>query len=260
MSRQRQRAQQAQRRAEKQEQEEGYARLKGQLNAAYSADVLDIARHFGAQPLADAARVVDIDGSGMRVEWSWAGAAGERLTDETTFMFRAVDGVGAALHEVSALAAKAASALGRTEKPRLVGDREALAARTLVDFAFVPPPAPAVLAVGAGLAALWHVATADAVVPALAFARAVASRDTWHYALVAVVGLHAIEALAACAVCQLIKTFQPRQMTTATQLQWTVGGALFGMVCLHALVKKVARQLALVGAMPQARPARPPGT
>ncbi|KAJ2694162.1 hypothetical protein H4R19_005939 [Coemansia spiralis] len=232
-------------------------RVKERLNEAYAEDLLVIAQHFGKQPLATAARVADVDSSGVRIEWEWeepaadasnsssgdaGGAAGQRQTEEMTFAVRDVSGPGSLLKEVSDLAAEAAAALGK--------DRRAPGARGLVDLAFVPPPQLAMVGVALAMAALWHVALVDDVHPALRFVRAVASREACYFVLVGVFCVHLIEALAACAVCQLIKTFQPQQMSTATQIQWTVGGALFGMFCLHTFAKKVARQIALIDAAP----------
>ncbi|KAJ1726268.1 hypothetical protein LPJ61_005303 [Coemansia biformis] len=238
------------------------ARLKARLNEAYAEDILGIAQHFGKQPLATAARVAEVDTNGVRIEWEWAaggsdGGPQRRQTEEMQFAIRGVSGPASVLKEVSDLAAEAAAALGTGRRTAtLATDQAALGARGLVDLAFVPPSPLTMVGVAVALAALWHVALVDDVHPALRFVRAVASKDACYFILVGVVCVHLIEALAACAVCQLIKTFQPHQMSTATQLQWTVGGALFGVFCLHALAKKIARQLALADALPDRAGAR----
>ncbi|KAJ2163046.1 hypothetical protein GGF46_000232 [Coemansia sp. RSA 552] len=233
--------------------------LKTQLNKTYAEDILSIARHFGGQSLADRAQVVDIDSNGITIEWEWpadAQGSGKRQTEDMQFAFRDFSGPGSVVQEVSDLAAEASQALGQTKQPRLVRDKEALDAKTLVSFEFVMPSPAVAVPVLTSIAVLIHLALAQTVHPALQFLTAVCSQRTYYFIFVACLVIHIFEACAVWAVCQLIKTFQPRQMSTATQLKWTAGGLTLGAFCLHSFMRSLLRQFALAESMPGPRPAR----
>ncbi|KAJ2352833.1 hypothetical protein IWW50_003943 [Coemansia erecta] len=238
-------------------------KLKTKLNTTYADDILCIAQHFGNQRSATRARVTDIDTNGITIEWEYSDTgdnnrssseASAKRVEEMQFAVREFDGAGSVVQEVSDLATEASAALGRQQRPRLARDKEMLDQRTLVSFAFVRPGMVTMALVIAGLATLGYLAFVDTVEhPILQAIRAVVSRDACYYVLVAVAGIHFLEA---CAVCQLIKTFQPRQMDTRTQVKWTVGGAVFGLFCLHTFISKILRQFALAEAMPKPKQKR----
>ncbi|KAJ1870083.1 hypothetical protein LPJ57_005413 [Coemansia sp. RSA 486] len=217
-------------------------KLKEQLNLIYSEDILNIARHFGNKREATAAQVTDIDNKAITIQWEWTEKGGKKSTDEMQFAFREAASAGSAIQEISDLASEAHKALGVATKPQLTKDKEALEARTLVNFAFKPPSVVVMVAVLFGLFATGYLAFVEDLHPPLGFVRSYVSRLTCYYFFVIVIGLHVLEALAVFSVCQLIKTFQPRQMTTETQIKWTIGGALFGMFCLHEFIARIMRQ------------------
>ncbi|KAJ1863729.1 hypothetical protein LPJ73_000453 [Coemansia sp. RSA 2703] len=240
----RQRQKMAQHLAQEQE------KLKGKLNTLYTADILSIARHFGNKPQATAARVTDIDNKGITIEWDWENnVGGKKSTDEMQFAFRDGASPGAAIMEISDLALEANKALGIDTKPQLTRDKEALEARTLVNFAFTPPSIPVMLSVLLGLSLAGYLGYVQDIHPSLHFIRALVSQSTCYYIFIMATGVHLLEALAVFAVCQLIKTFQPRQMSTKMQMQWTIGGALFGIFCLNKFISKILRQFAIADAM-----------
>ncbi|KAI8325082.1 hypothetical protein GQ54DRAFT_295719 [Martensiomyces pterosporus] len=224
--------------------------LKKRLNTSYSAEVLNIARHFGNQPNASSARVLDIDTNGITIEWDFAPSSDKPQTEEMQFAFREVSGPASALQEVSDLASEAYQALGLSDKPQLTRDREAMEARHMVDFTFTIPNPLGMLAIVLGLSLTGYLAYAQNVHPSLSFIKEhVASQGTCYYILAAATGLHIFEACAVYAMCHLIKVFQPRQMDTANQIKWTVGCALFGILCLHDFISRIRRQFALADAI-----------
>ncbi|KAJ2453727.1 hypothetical protein EV183_002026 [Coemansia sp. RSA 2336] len=225
------------------------AKLKAQLNTNYPEDLLLIAQHFGNQPAAYKAQITYITSSSLTIEWEYTTTRAHK--DEMQFALRDFEGPLSVVEEIGDLVAEAALALGKTSK--LASDKKMLDQRRLVDFAFVAPSGLVMLGVLAGMVLLGYLAFARRVHPWLQPLRLVASQSTCYYVFVFCVLTHALEACVACAVCELIKTFQPQQMSTRTQVQWTVGGALFGMFCLHAFMAKVARQFALVDRMPRQR-------
>ncbi|KAJ2806733.1 hypothetical protein H4R20_001571 [Coemansia guatemalensis] len=236
-------------------------KLRAQLNTNYKDDLLRIAQHFGKQPRACDARVLDIDSSGVTIEWEWTDTesdTGKRHTEDMQFALRDFSGTGSVLQEISDLASEASAALGVSQKPKLTRDKEALDAKNLVDFNFVAPGILSVVGVAMGITMLAYMSFISDVHPALQFTRRLVSQDACYYVFVAVVIIHFVEACVTCAACELIKTFQPRQMTTETQIKWTVGGLLFGGFCLHVFVSKLLRQFALAEAMPGPEGSRRP--
>ncbi|KAJ1993257.1 hypothetical protein GGI25_005070 [Coemansia spiralis] len=225
-------------------------RLKERLNTTYADDILIIARYFGDSLQATSAHVIDIDSQGVVIEWKSEDAkTSKQLTEEMRFAFRGPSGPGAALQEISDLASEASKALGLTEKPRLTKDREAVEARTLVSFEFKLPSVQMMVAVISSMSLLGYLALVDDIHPALKFFRYLVSQDTCHYMFVCAIILHLFEAFVVYIVCQLIKIFQPRQMSTKTQIQWTIGGLFFGLFSLHEFIKKLKRQFALADSM-----------
>ncbi|KAJ2762448.1 hypothetical protein H4S06_000654 [Coemansia sp. BCRC 34490] len=229
-------------------------RIKGWLNTVYAADVARIVEHFGNSPSATDIRVVDVDASGVTVAWK-AGqkkkknGKKEEEEEEMQFAVRQPSGAGSVLQEISDLATEATRALGLADTPKITADLASFNKRTLVDFAFVPPSVLVMGGVGIGLASLAHLALAEDVHPLLAIFRSLATQGTWYFVLVLVVVVHLLEAALVFVVCQLIKTFQPRQMNTRTQIQWTLGGAFFGVFCLHRFVVRLKRQFAMAESM-----------
>ncbi|KAJ1646023.1 hypothetical protein LPJ64_002446 [Coemansia asiatica] len=227
-------------------------KLKSRLNSIYSEDILNIARHFGNRREATAAQVTDIDNKGITIQWQWEEKkdSGKKSTDEMQFAFREAITAGSAIQEISDLASEANKALGLETKPQLTKDKEALEARTLVSFAFRPPRIQVMASVLFGLVLLGYMAFTEHVHPSLAFIRRyIISQTTCYYIFVIAIGAHILEALAVFSVCQLIKTFQPRQMTTEMQVKWTIGGALFGIFCLHDFMARIMRQFAIADSM-----------
>ncbi|PIA13907.1 hypothetical protein COEREDRAFT_83099 [Coemansia reversa NRRL 1564] len=228
-------------------------KLKVQLNTNYSDDLLRIAKYFGKQPKAYDARVIDIDNNGVTIEWEWIDKNSEtsnRQIEDMQFALRDFSGTSSVLQEISDLASEASTALGESQKPKLTRDKEALDAKNLVDFTFVPPGILSIIGVMMGIALLTYMSFISDVHPTLQFIRKLISQDACYYVFVAVMVIHFVEACVTYAACELIKTFQPRQMTTETQIKWTIGGLLFGVFCLHAFVSKLMRQFALAEAMP----------
>ncbi|KAJ2553294.1 hypothetical protein EV175_002993 [Coemansia sp. RSA 1933] len=223
-------------------------RIKEWLNTVYADDVLRIVHHFGDCPKATNVRVVDIDANGVTVAWK-----SEKLKkgeeQEMQFAFREPSGAGSALQEISELASDASKALGLTDTPLIVKDMETLNQRTLVNFAFVPPSVPIMAAILFGVIMLWYLALVEDIHPALGFTRSLVSQSTCYFILVTTVVVHAVEALLTFVVCQLIKTFQPRQMSLKLQMQWTAGAAMFGIFCLHKFITKLRRQFELADSM-----------
>lgn len=224
-------------------------RLQAKLNTAYASDILSIARHFGGQPKATSAQIIDIDSKGITLEWEWTEDKRQK-TGEMQFAFRSPSGAGSVLKEISELAAESHQALGISDKPKLAKDKEALDAKNMVDFTFRPPS----IAIMAGILVLLllngYLALVDEIHPALQFIRDYfVSQNTCYYIFVGCLGIHCFEAFLAFSVCHLIKTFQPQQMTTENQVKWTVGGALFGLFCLHDFLTRLRRQFALADAM-----------
>ncbi|KAJ1751987.1 hypothetical protein LPJ79_001614 [Coemansia sp. RSA 1821] len=226
------------------------AKLKTQLNNNYPEDLVLIAQHFGSQPTAYKAQITDITTSSLTIEWEYRTTRVQK--DEMQFALRDFEGPLSVIEEVGDLVAEAALALGKTN-PKLVSDKKMLDQRRLVDFGFVLPSVLVMAGVFLGLGLLGYLAFAPELHPWLQPLRLAVSQSTCYYVFVFCVLVHVLEACVACAVCELIKTFQPQQMSTKTQLQWTVGGALFGMFCLHVFMAKVARQFALVDRMPRQR-------
>ncbi|KAJ2725968.1 hypothetical protein GGI07_000896 [Coemansia sp. Benny D115] len=223
-------------------------KLKLRLNAIYSNDILNIARHFGNRPEATSAQVIDIDDKGITIEWKWNDSDSDNKsssTEEMQFAFRESTSPGSALQEISDLACEAHRALGITEKPQLTRDKEAVESRILVSFEFAPPSIPTMAAVLFALVLLGYLAFSEEVHPSLQFIRGLVSQSVCYYIFVFALGIHVVESLIVCGVCQLIKTFQPRQMSTANQIKWTIGGVLFGMFCLHNFVSRILRQFAV---------------
>ncbi|KAJ2865884.1 hypothetical protein GGI22_001412 [Coemansia erecta] len=216
-------------------------RIKNWLNTVYANDVLRIVQHFGDCPTATAARTLDIDSNGVTVAWK----SKEGEDQEMQFAFREPSGAGSALQEISDLANDASKALGLTETPQIVKDVDTLNKRTLVNFAFVLPSVPIMAAIAFGLTMLGYLALVEDIHPSLRFTRSLVSQGTWYFILVTTGVVHILEAMLTFVVCQLIKTFQPRQMSTHTQIQWTAGAALFGVFCLHNFITKLRRQFAL---------------
>ncbi|KAJ2081871.1 hypothetical protein H4R24_002028 [Coemansia sp. RSA 988] len=228
-------------------------KLRARINTNYKDDLLKIAQHFGKQPRACDARVMDIDSNGVTIEWEWTDKDSEtdkRQIEDMQFAFRNFSGTSSVLQEISDLANEASAALGVSQKPKLTRDKEALDAKNLVDFTFVAPGILSMVGVVMGVALLAYMALISDVHPNLQFIRRLVSQDACYYVLVAVIVIHFVEACVACAACELIKTFQPRQMTTGTQIKWTVGGLLFGIFCLHVFISKLMRQFALAESMP----------
>ncbi|KAJ2852436.1 hypothetical protein IWW36_000323 [Coemansia brasiliensis] len=223
------------------------AKLKAQLNTTYSQDILLIAQHFGNQHAAYKAQITDITSSSLTIEWEYKTNMVQK--DEMQFALRDFEGPLSVIQEVSDLVAEAAAALGKTEESKLVSDKKMLDKKRLVDFSFVLPSVNVMAGVVLGLLLLGYLAFVHKLHPWLQPVRLVVSQSTCYYIFVICIGLHVFEACAVCAVCELIKTFQPQQMSTKTQLQWTVGGVLFGMFCLHTFMAKVARQFALAEGM-----------
>ncbi|KAJ2746347.1 hypothetical protein GGI20_001407 [Coemansia sp. BCRC 34301] len=227
---------------------EDQTRLKDRLNASYSADILNIARHFGTRPLATSARVTDIDSSGITIEWQWADASTRKsATDDMQFAFRELTGPSSVLHEVSNLALEAHKALGLAHEPQLTKDKREIDAKNLVDFTFRLPSVPAMASILFGIWLLAYMALVTNVHPSLAFIRAFVSQDTCYHLLVWALIVHALEAGAVYAFCYLLKIIQPQQMNTETQAKWTLGVAMFGLACLHDFAQRVARQFAIAG-------------
>ncbi|KAJ2607948.1 hypothetical protein H4S08_004638 [Coemansia sp. RSA 1365] len=226
-------------------------KLKVQLNTNYRDDILRIAQYFAKQPKAYDARVIDIDSNGVTIEWEWSDKGSEkRQIEDMQFALRDFSGTSSVLQEISDLASEASTALGEVQKPKLTRDKEALDAKNLVDFTFVSPGFLSIVGVTGGIALLTYMSFIADVHPALQFIRKIISQDACYYVFVAVVVIHFVEACVTYAACELIKTFQPRQMSTETQIKWTVGGLLFGLFCLHVFVSKLMRQFALAEAMP----------
>ncbi|KAJ1843206.1 hypothetical protein LPJ70_003489 [Coemansia sp. RSA 2708] len=229
--------------------------LKSRLNDSYAGDLLSIARHFGGQPAAHQACIQDIDHTGFTLAWEWR-EDGQLQSADMQHVMREFAGPGSVIQEVSELAVEACRELGE-EPPRLARDKQAIDSRRLVDFAFVMPRLPVALLVLAGLVGLGYLALVDDVHPMVRFTRDFVSQTACYYIFVGCLVVHFFEACVVCAVCQLIKTFQPQQMSTGTQAKWTAGGLLFGVFCLHVFAAKIMRQFALADAMPANRGPRP---
>ncbi|KAJ2032236.1 hypothetical protein IWW57_000325 [Coemansia sp. S610] len=228
---------------------EDQERLKERLNASYSADVLNIARHFGSRPLATTARVLDIDINGITIGWQWADATKRKSAkDEMQFAFREITGPGSVLNEVSSLAIEAHKALGLAGEPQLTKDKRDVDAKNLVDFTFRLPGALTMASIVFGLWLLAYMALVNNVHPRLRFIRHWVSQDTCYHLFVWALIVHALEAGAVYAFCYLLRVIQPQQMNANLQLKWTLGVGLFGIACLHDFAKRVSRQFALVGA------------
>ncbi|KAJ2503701.1 hypothetical protein GGH96_000041 [Coemansia sp. RSA 1972] len=229
-------------------------KLQTTLNTTYSADLSMIAQHFGS-PQATHARITDIDAhGGITLEWNTT----DGVTEDMQFAVRGFDGTSSVVRELGDLATEATRAI--SQNPQSVSElsraQSALDARVLVDFAYVQPSLLAMSFVALGMSALVTLAVSTSSHPLLKFTRLFVSQSTCYYLLVGVVIIHFLEACVVCGVCQLVKTLQPRQMDTKTQVQWTVGGALFGLFCLHAFVSKIMRQFALAESMQRPQPAR----
>ncbi|KAJ1894901.1 hypothetical protein LPJ66_004912 [Kickxella alabastrina] len=234
-------------------------KLKSRLNSIYATDILNIARHFGNQPKAITARVIDIDDKGISIEWEWKDVDSEKTkSEDMQFAFREGASSSSALQEISDLASEATKALGINEKPQLTRDKEALDARTLVDFEFAAPSVATMVTVLLALALTGYMAYVEDVHPSLKFIRKFVSMAVAYYIFVFAAGIHLLEALSVCAICQLVKTFQPRQMSTESQIKWTIGSALFGVFCMHDFVSRIMRQFALADSMK--KPAMPQRT
>ncbi|KAJ1649463.1 hypothetical protein GGF38_006105, partial [Coemansia sp. RSA 25] len=228
---------------------EDQEKLKDRLNASYSADILNIGRHFGSRPLATSARVTDIDSNGITIEWQWADASSRKsATDEMQFTFRDVTGPSSVLQEVSNLALEAHKALGLSHEPHLTRDKREIDAKSLVDFTFRLPGIPAMASILFGLWLLAYMALVADVHPNLRFIRNFVSQNTCYHLLVWALIVHALEAGAVYAFCYLLKVIQPQQMNSELQMKWTLGVALFGLGCLHDFAKRVSRQFVLAGA------------
>ncbi|KAJ1962141.1 hypothetical protein GGI12_002824 [Dipsacomyces acuminosporus] len=247
MSHQQTARQRQQRQGLSREEQEG---LKAQLSTTYSDDILVIARHFGKQPSADAARVLDIDFNGFTIEWDWKESDDAKVRkEEMQFAFREVRGPGSALQEISELAAEAHQALGVRGKPKLAEAIEAMEARNMVDFTFAMPNVLSMVFCIVGLGLLGYLALAENIHPSLVFLTQYVSQTACYYIFGVAIGLHVLEAAIAYMLCHLIKTFQPRQMNTENQVKWTLGCALFGVFCLHGFVTRLRLQFAMADAI-----------
>ncbi|KAJ1773009.1 hypothetical protein LPJ74_000960 [Coemansia sp. RSA 1843] len=248
-ARQRQRQAQQQRQQQQQQQQQlndnDQERIRTWLSTVYADDVLRIVQHFGDCPSATDVRVLDVDANGVTVAWK----SKEEEKQEMQFAFRQPSGAGSVLQEISDLASDASKALGLTETPQIAKDIETLNARTLVNFAFVLPSLTVMVAIVFGVSMVGYLALVEDIHPWLEFTRSVVSQGTWYFILVVTAAIHALEALLTFVVCQLIKTFQPRQMNTKMQIQWTAGSALFGIFCLHRFITKLRRQFELADSM-----------
>ncbi|KAJ2483294.1 hypothetical protein IWW56_000486 [Coemansia sp. RSA 2131] len=233
-------------------------KLKTTLNTTYSEDMNMIAQHFGNQRAAQA-RITDIDThGGVTLEWDVPSNTDGSATEDMQFAVRGFDGTSSVVRELGDLATEAIRALSGSpqRESELSRAQHALDARVLVDFAYVQPSVLAMSFVALGMSALTMLAVSSSTHPLLELVHMFVSQSTCYYVLVGVIIVHFLEACVVCAVCQLVKTFQPRQMDTRTQMQWTVGGALFGLFCLHEFASKIMRQFALAESM-QRPPQRP---
>ncbi|KAJ1763825.1 hypothetical protein LPJ69_002223 [Coemansia sp. RSA 1752] len=225
-------------------------KLKTTLNTTYADDMTLIAQHFG-NPHATRARITDIDAhGGVTLEWETSSTDGS-ATEDMQFAVRGFDGTSSVVRELGDLATEAMCAISQNPSSvsQLSRAQHALDARVLVDFAYVQPSILVMSLVAIGMSALTMLAVSSSSHPLLKFVHMFVSQSTCYYVLVGVIIVHFLEACVVCAVCQLVKTFQPRQMDTRTQVQWTVGGALFGLFCLHAFASKIMRQFALAESM-----------
>ncbi|KAJ1952770.1 hypothetical protein EC988_003373 [Linderina pennispora] len=223
---------------------EDEARLIARLDGTYNDELLALARHFGGQLQATRAHVKDIDVHGLTVEWETEGKR-----EEMQFAFREVTGPASAMEEINELATEALQALGVTEPSQLARDRAQLQSQHLVDFSFRLPGVPLMAAVLLGMGLQGYLGLVAEVHPMVSFFRVVLPQMWSYYIFVVACGLHVFEGLACCALCQLIKLFQPKQMSTREQLKWTVGVTLFGLGCFHDFLSRLRRQFALADAI-----------
>ncbi|KAJ2324575.1 hypothetical protein GGH92_010652, partial [Coemansia sp. RSA 2673] len=139
-------------------------------------------------------------------------------------------------------------ALGLPNEPQLTVDKKEVDAKSLVDFSFKLPGVLPMAGVLLGLCLVGYLALVSEVHPGLVFMRRLISQTTCYHILVTTLIVHALEAGAVYAFCYLLKTIQPQQMNTENQIKWTIGGAVFGIFCLHDFISRVRRQFMLAGA------------
>ncbi|KAJ1936880.1 hypothetical protein FBU59_004918, partial [Linderina macrospora] len=229
---------------------EDHERVISRLNGTYNEEILSLAKHFGGQPKATKAKVLDIDVHGVTVEWEYEATEGGSVQrEEMQFAFREVTGPASAMEEINELANEAMTALGVTGKSKLARDREALQSKHLVDFSFKLPSVPLMVAVLSGMGLQAYLGYVEDVHPSVQFFRSFMPQIWSYYIFVAAAGVHFIEAFACFALCYLIKLFQPKQMSTSEQIKWTVGVLLFGLGCFHDFLSRLRKQFALADAI-----------